>query len=248
MKIIVTKDYNEMSRKVAEMVAEVLVSVENPVLGLATGSTPVGAYKILADFCARKRLSFKNVRTVNLDEYVGLGRRDAQSYVSFMFDNLFDKVDLQPSNAHIPNGLATDVEGECLRYRKLLESNRQDLQILGLGSNGHIGFNEPNTPFDSTTHVVNLAQSTIEDNSRFFKDVSQVPAKAITMGIAEIMRAKKILLLASGSAKAQAVRAAVCGEVSKTCPASVLQLHPDCTVILDELAASMLDGYCRKSC
>ncbi len=240
MKIIVAKDYNEMSRIVADIVADVVQSVEYPVLGLATGSTPIGVYRLLADFCAKKKLSFKKVRTVNLDEYVGLGKSDEQSYIHFMHNNLFDKVDLLTENTYIPNGLAEDIYSECERYRALLENYPQDLQILGLGSNGHIGFNEPFTSFESTTHLVNLADSTIRDNSRFFDDPSQVPTQAITMGISEIMRAKKIVLLASGSNKAEAVYQAVRGEVSEKCPASVLQTHNDCILVADELAASKL--------
>lgn len=240
MKIVIVQDYEEMSRALADAVAEVVKSSQSPVLGLATGSTPVGAYKMLAEFFAQKKLSFQNVRTVNLDEYVGLGSDDEQSYVSFMRRNLFDLVDLQRQNTHLPNGLATDLQQECLRYRRVLQQNVQDLQILGLGTNGHIGFNEPNTPFDEQTHLVELSPNTIHDNARFFEDVSQVPTKAITMGIAEIMRAKKIVVVANGSNKARAVRDMVCGEISERCPASILQTHPDCTLIVDTLAAKLI--------
>ena len=240
MKIIVVENYEEMSQLLAEMVAEVVNSCESPVLGLATGSTPVGAYKLLADFFAQKRLSFKNVRTLNLDEYVGLGSGDTQSYVSFMHRHLFDLVDLRSENMHIPNGKAVNLQQECDRYRELLQHNVQDLQILGLGANGHIGFNEPNTPFDETTHLVELSESTICANSRFFDDLSQVPTRAITMGIAEIVQAKKIVVVASGSNKAQAVHDMVRGEITERCPASILQTHPDCTLIADKLAAQLL--------
>ena len=240
MKVIVVENYQEMSETVAEIIADVVKSSQNPVLGLATGSTPLGVYDLLAQFCRQKRLSFKHVRTVNLDEYVGLGKDDEQSYVHFMHSNLFDKIDLPCGSSFIPNGLAENLLQECQRYHGLLQSNPQDVQILGLGSNGHIGFNEPNTPFDSTTHLVNLTSSTIKDNSRFFEDLSQVPTQAITMGISEIMNAKKIVLLASGSNKADAVYKMVRGEVSESCPASVLQLHPDCTVVVDKLAAAKL--------
>lgn len=240
MKVQIVDNYQEMSKTVADIIAEIVIKNESPVLGLATGSTPLGVYDLLAQFCKDKKLSFKHVRTVNLDEYVGLGRQDEQSYVYFMHDNLFDKIDLPQENSFIPNGLAENLLQECQRYHSLLLSCPQDVQILGLGSNGHIGFNEPNTPFDSTTHLVNLASSTIKDNSRFFEDLSQVPTQAITMGISEIMRAKKIVLLASGSNKADAVFKMVRGEVSESCPASVLQLHPDCTVVVDKLAAAKL--------
>ena len=240
MKTVIVQDYDAMSRLLAEMVEEVVNGSERPVLGLATGSTPVGAYKLLAEFFAQKKLSFKNVRTVNLDEYVGLGSRDTQSYVSFMHRNLFDLVDLPRENTHIPDGMAADILQECLRYSEVLQHNVQDLQILGLGTNGHIGFNEPNTSFDETTHLVELSASTIAANARFFDEPSQVPTQAITMGIAEIMRAKKIVVVASGSNKAQAVFDMVRGEVSERCPASILQTHPDCTLIVDKLAAKLI--------
>lgn len=240
MKTVIVQDYDEMSRALAKTVAEVVNGSERPVLGLATGSTPVGAYKLLAEFFAQRKLSFKNVRTVNLDEYVGLDCNDEQSYASFMRRHLFDLVDLPPQNAHIPNGMAQDIQQECLRYRELLLHNVQDLQILGLGTNGHIGFNEPYTPFGESTHLVELSPNTIKDNARFFDDVSQGPTKAITMGIAEIMRAKKIVVVANGSAKAQAVYDMVRGEICERCPASILQTHPDCTLIADKLAARLI--------
>lgn len=240
MKLIITKDYAEMSEIAAKIVEETVQSVENPVLGLATGSTPIGTYNLLRDFFNQKKLSFKNVKTVNLDEYVGLGKEDDQSYVYFMKSHLFDFVDLPEENTNIPNGKAQNLQAECQRYGKIVSENACDLQILGLGGNGHIGFNEPNTPFDSVTHVVQLAENTVKDNSRFFDDVSLVPTQAITMGISEIMKAKKILLLVSGANKADALYAAVCGEVSESCPASVLQNHPDCIVIADEAAASKI--------
>lgn len=241
MKVIIVNDYDEMSRIVADLIVDVVSHSKHPVLGLATGSTPIGVYKLLKDFYARKKVSFKNVRTVNLDEYVGLGRTDEQSYINFMYSNLFDNVDISDENINIPNGLADNLDAECQRYRSVLNGNPQDLQILGLGSNGHIGFNEPHTPFDSTTHLVDLSANTIKDNSRFFSDISEVPTQAITMGIAEIMRAKKVVLLANGSAKAQAVYNTVRGAVTEDCPASILQTHPDCTVVVDKLAAALLN-------
>lgn len=240
MKIKIVENYDEMSLTAAKEIAQVVEQNPQSVLGLATGSTPLGVYELLAQFCRQDKLSFQHVRTVNLDEYVGLGRNDEQSYVSFMYQNLFDKIDLPTQNAHLPNGLAENLQSECDRYHLLLQHNTQDVQILGLGSNGHIGFNEPNTPFSSTTHLVNLAESTIKDNSRFFDDLSQVPTQAITMGISEIMRAKKILLLASGKNKAEAVFKMAKGPVCESCPASVLQQHPNCTVIVDKAAASLL--------
>ena len=240
MKVIVVEDYQQMSEVVAQVLADTIAAKPTATLGLATGSTPVGCYKLLADFCAQKRLSFGEVKAVNLDEYVGLSATHSQSYAYFMRRNLFDGVDIDSNNTYIPNGMAQDLDSECKRYAQLLDATERDVQILGLGSNGHIGFNEPNTPFDSSTHVVCLSDSTVSDNARFFDSIDEVPRKAITMGIAEIMQAKKIILLASGDNKAQAVYAAVKGEVSPNCPASVLQTHPNCTVVVDKSAAKLL--------
>ncbi len=240
MKVIVVDNYDEMSQVAAELVADVVKSNPHPMLGLATGSTPIGMYKILADYCNKKQLSFANAGSVNLDEYVGLGEDSDQSYVYFMAHNFFDNIDIDRKNTHIPNGLATDPEQECVRYTALVKQHPQDVQILGIGSNGHIGFNEPNTPFDSHTHIVKLAESTIRDNARMFADINDVPRSALTMGIGDIMQAKKIILLANGQNKAKAIAALVQGEVTEAVPASVLQRHPDCTVIVDKAAASLL--------
>ena len=240
MKIIVVDNYEELSKTAAELIAEVVENNPNATLGPATGSTPIGCYDLLADFCQQKKLSFKNVSAVNLDEYVGLDKKNEQSYAYFMRKQLFDRVDINTDNTYIPNGKAANLSDECSRYSKLLNQTCRDVQILGLGSNGHIGFNEPHTPFDSVTHVVDLAESTIHDNSRLFDDETQVPRKAITMGIAEIMQAKRVIMLASGLNKAQAVRRMTQGEVSDNCPASILQRHPDCVVIVDKAAASLL--------
>lgn len=240
MKIIIVDNYDEMSSVAAEYIAEVVELNPNATLGLATGSTPIGCYRLLAEFCNSKRLSFADVKAVNLDEYVGLKATHNQSYAYFMRRNLFDNIDIKLSNTRIPNGSAADVAEECKRYTQLLAQNNRDIQVLGLGSNGHIGFNEPNTPFDSTTHLVDLTENTIADNSRLFDDVNDVPRQAITMGISEIMQARKIILLASGANKAQAVRDMVKGEVTDKCPASVLQRHPDCIVIIDKPAAQLL--------
>ena len=240
MKIIKVKDYDEMSKVAAQIVAEEVQNNPECTLGLATGSTPIGMYDLLSSFCKQKKLSFKNVKTVNLDEYVGLGENDEQSYVYFMAKHLFDNVDVDRKNTRLPNGKATDLNAECEAYSRLVRSCPPDLQVLGIGSNGHIGFNEPQTDFASRTRVVNLTENTKKDNSRLFREGEHVPEQAITMGIAEIMQAKKILLLANGANKAKAVEAMLKGEISPACPASVLRLHPDCTVILDEQAASML--------
>lgn len=240
MKVIKVENYDEMSRLAAEMIAEVVLSNPQATLGLATGSTPIGCYELLADFCYNNRVSFANVKAVNLDEYVGLPATHNQSYAYFMRRNLFDNIDIDINNTSIPNGNADDTFAECLCYADLLQALPRDVQVLGLGSNGHIGFNEPHTPFDSVTHLVELSDSTIADNSRLFDNPNEVPRKAITMGIAEIMQARKIILLASGANKAQAVRDMVKGEVTSKCPASVLQRHPDCVVIVDKDAAKLL--------
>ena len=240
MKVIVVNNYDEISRSGADIVAEVVQNNPNAVLGLATGSTPIGMYNILASYNKQGKISFANVSSVNLDEYVGLGAESDQSYVYFMNKNLFDNIDINKHNTFLPNGKAQDLQAECVRYSNLVFSKRQDVQVLGIGSNGHIGFNEPGTPFDCKTHIVNLTESTIKDNSRLFADISQVPHQAITMGIQEIMQSKKILILASGKNKAKAVYAMVQGNVSPLCPASVLQNHNDCVVVVDRDAASLL--------
>ncbi len=240
MKIILTNDYNQMSAVAAEIIASEIKNNAHCVLGLATGSTPIGAYHLLCQMNQAGIISFADVSTVNLDEYVGLPADHNQSYAYFMRKQLFDRVDINQANTHIPCGMAQNLEVECEQYSKLVSALGVDLQLLGLGSNGHIGFNEPGTPMDSFTHVVQLTQSTIVDNSRLFDDISQVPTRAISMGIADILHAKKILLIASGANKAQAVYDMVAGPVSSNCPASFLQLHPDCTIVIDKDANSIL--------
>lgn len=239
MKIIITKNYEEMSDKAFEVMKEVVVKKPDAVLGLATGTTPIGLYKRMIEDC-KKGTSYKNIKTVNLDEYKGLDYSSDQSYVYFMRDNLFDHIDIDLKNTNIENGKADDADKECARYNALLENMQQDIQLLGLGSNGHIAFNEPGTKFGSLTHVVDLTESTIKDNSRLFKDISEVPRQAFTQGLRNIMNAKKILILASGANKAKAVYGMVKGEVTEALPASVLQLHPDCTLIVDEAAGALL--------
>lgn len=239
MKVIITKDYEEMSQKAFEVMRDVVVNKPNAVLGLATGTTPLGLYKRMIEDC-KNGTSYKSVKTVNLDEYKGLDINSDQSYVYFMRDNLFYHIDIDLANTNIENGKADDAEKECARYNAVLDELQQDIQLLGLGSNGHIAFNEPGTPFGSTTHVVDLQESTIKDNARLFKDISEVPRQAFTMGLKNIMNAKKILILASGANKAKAVYGMVKGEITESLPASVLQLHPDCTLIVDEAAGSLL--------
>lgn len=240
MKIIVTKDYDKMSEKAFEIMSGVVKSNPRAVLGLATGTTPLGLYKLMTADCKDNGTSYKKIRTVNLDEYAGLDITSPQSYVYFMRENLFKGLDIPLENTNIENGKAADAEAECARYNALLSELPRDIQLLGLGSNGHIAFNEPGTPFGTQTHVVKLAESTVRDNSRLFEKIGDVPTSAFTMGPKNIMQSKKVLILAYGENKARAVYEMVNGEVTESCPASILQLHPDCTLIVDEKAASLL--------
>ena len=240
MKVIVTENYEEMSRKAFEVMAEVVKNNPRAVLGLATGSTPLGLYRNMIEDHEKNGNSYREIKTVNLDEYAGLDYSSDQSYVYFMRHNLFDHIDIDLKNTNIENGKAADREAECARYNALLEALPRDVQVLGIGSNGHIAFNEPGTPFGSVTHIVDLAESTIRDNSRMFASIDEVPRQAFTMGLKNIMNAKKILILANGENKAKAVYGLVRGEVTEKVPASVLQLHPDCTLVCDKAAASLL--------
>ena len=226
-----------MSRRAANLIAAEVIRRPNCVLGLATGSTPIGTYENLI---ARNRagdLSFREVRTVNLDEYKGLAPTHDQSYRYFMQTNLFDHIDILPENTNVPDGLAADADAECARYDALVASlGYADLQLLGLGRNGHIGFNEPDDHFTKETHVVDLTDSTIDANARFFATRDDVPRQALTMGVGCIMAARRVLLIASGADKADALYNAVCGPISPDCPASILQLHGDVVVVGDEAA------------
>ena len=236
MKIIKVKNYEEMSEEALKVILEVVKSNPSAVLGLATGSTPLGLYAKMAEDHRENGTSYANCRAVNLDEYVGLDINSDQSYVYFMRENLFKHIDIKPENTHIENGKAENKEAECDRYNKLLDELRQDIQVLGIGSNGHIAFNEPGTPFDSVTHIVDLAESTIKDNSRLFNSIDEVPRQAFTMGLSNIMNAKKILILANGAGKAYAVSELVNGEIREEVPATILRNHPDCILICDEAA------------
>ena len=240
MKIIITKNYGELSDKAAEVVHGVVKQNPRAVLGLATGTTPLGLYAKMITDHRENGTDYSKVRTVNLDEYKGLPKTHEQSYAYFMRKNLFDGLGITSEQTNIENGTAKDEKAECLRYDALLEELPRDIQLLGLGSNGHIAFNEPGTPFESGTHIVTLAESTMKDNARLFKDISEVPRQAFTMGIRQIMQAKKVLILASGANKAEAVCKMVKGDVTESVPASVLQLHPDCVLIADEAAAKLL--------
>lgn len=240
MNILVVANFDSMSAEAAKIVYGQIMRKPNSVLGLATGSTPLGVYKLLVEYHNRG-MDFSRVTTFNLDEYVGLGPDHPQSYRRYMHEHLFSKVNINPERTFIPNGLAEDLEAECRRYDELIrQAGGIDLQILGIGTNGHIGFNEPGTEFGSTTHVVDLAESTIRDNARFFESIDQVPTRAISMGIKSIMQAKEIILMASGGSKADAIYAAVHGPVTTAVPASVLQLHPSVTLVVDQAAASKL--------
>ncbi len=240
MKVIVTENYEEMSKKAAEVVIDVVKNNPSAVLGFATGSSPIGLYQNMIKDHKENGTSYKNVTSVNLDEYVGLKADHDQSYAYFMRTNLFDGLDIDLKNTNLPCGSAKDLQAECDRYNALLDANKQDVQVLGIGSNGHIGFNEPNTPFDSVTHVVELTQSTIKDNSRLFNSIDEVPRQALSMGIKNIMNAKSIVMVVSGKNKAEALRGMVKGEITPALPASVLQLHPFVTVVCDKDAASLL--------
>jgi glucosamine-6-phosphate deaminase len=240
MRIIIVENKEKVSLEAYNIVKNIILKNNQAVLGLATGSTPVGLYKLLIDSFKKKELSFKEVTTCNLDEYVGLDRNHPQCYYHFMKEHLFDHIDISLENTFIPNGMAEDLEKECKHYEDVLNQHQVDVQILGVGSNGHIGFNEPMTPFDSITHVIELAQQTREDNARFFDNVESVPTHAITMGISSILRAKKIVLMATSESKAMAIKRMIEGPVDPTCPASVLQTHPDVVVIVDKDAARML--------
>lgn len=240
MNIIVCKTPHEVALHAYEIFKNQLIAKPQSNLGLATGSSPILLYEELIKGVKNKEISFKDVVTFNLDEYVGMDKEHSQSYAHFMHQQLFNHVDINHKNTHIPCGLAQDLDKECESYNNALESYRLDIQLLGIGSNGHIGFNEPYTSFDSVTHVVKLKDSTRHDNAIFFESLDEVPTHAISMGIANIMQAKKIVLLAIGKKKAQAIVNMIHGPVDESCPGSILQRHTDVTIILDEEAASNL--------
>lgn len=241
MRIIVAKDYKEMSRKAANIISAQIITKPDCVLGLATGSSPIGTYDQLVEWYEKGDLDFSRVSSVNLDEYRGLDHSHDQSYYYFMHEHLFDRVNIDPANTNVPDGTEQDADKECRRYEDLIASyGGVDLQLLGLGHNGHIGFNEPAAAFDKETHCVDLTESTIEANKRFFASADDVPKQAYTMGIGTIMKAKKILVVVSGEDKADIVEKAFYGEVTPEVPASILQFHQDVTVVVDEAAASKL--------
>lgn len=229
-----------INRSIADTFITLIKKNPKAVLGLATGSSPVGVYQLLVEANKKGEISFKDITTFNLDEYVGLDGSNDQSYRYFMNYNLFDHVDIDKNNTNVPSGVG-DIEALAKEYdEKIKRAGGIDLQILGLGSDCHIAFNEPGTPFDSLTHVTDIAESTIKDNARFFASIDDVPTKAVTMGLKSIMNAKKIVLLATGKNKAQAVYDLVKGSKDPSHPGSILRDHPDCTIYIDEDAASLL--------
>ena len=243
MRIINCHTYEAMSRKAADILAAQIQLKPNCVLGLATGTTPIGAYQGLIKKYESGSLDFSEVRTYNLDEYRGLTHEDPQSYHYFMNDQLFNHVNIDPANVHVPDGANTDADAACADYdRMVAEAGYCDLQLLGIGRNGHIGFNEPADEFSKGTHCVDLTESTIEANSRLFEKEEDVPRQAYTMGTQTIMNARCILVVANGENKAQAVRDMCFGPIVPTCPASILQLHPNVFVVCDDATLSLCEG------
>ena len=242
MKIIRTKDYADMSRKAANIISAQVIMKPDCVLGLATGGTPVGTYEKLVERYNEGDLDFSEVTSVNLDEYRGLPKEHPESYWSFMHKNLFDKVNIRPEAIHLPDGTNPDAADACKKYNEIIHSvGGIDLQLLGLGPNGHIGFNEPGEAFELETHCVDLTPATIEANKRFFDgNVDLVPKQAYTMGIRTIMQARKVLMVVNGAGKAEIVKKAFFGPVTPEVPASILQLHPDFILVADEEALSLI--------
>ena len=241
MNIITVKNYEEMSKMAAHILAAQVIAKPDSVLGLATGSTPIGIYDCLAEWCKNGEVDFSKAATVNLDEYRGLDHSNDQSYYYFMHDNLFSHVNIDPANTHLPDGTEPDSQKACEEYNKVIASmGGVDLQLLGLGHDGHIGFNEPNDEFDKETHCVDLTEMTIEANKRFFNSIDEVPRQAYTMGIATIMRAKCVLMVVSGKDKAEILKKSFFGPITPQVPASILQLHPNFVLIADEDALSAL--------
>lgn len=242
IKIYKAKDYKDMSRKAANIISAQVIMKPNCVLGLATGSTPIGTYKQLIEWYKKGDLDFSEVTTVNLDEYKGLNGDNDQSYRYFMNTNFFHHININLNRTFLPNGMEEDSKKECARYNEVIHSvGGIDLQLLGLGHNGHIGFNEPGEDFEKETHCVDLAETTIKANARFFNTMEEVPKQAYTMGIKTIMQAKKILVVVNGIGKAEIVKQAFFGPVTPQVPASILQMHNDVTLVADEEALSLLE-------
>lgn len=241
MRLMVTKTYDEMSKVAANEMADSIKSNPEIILGLATGGTPIGMYKNLIKMYNDGELDFSKVTSINLDEYVGLSGEHDQSYRYFMNTNLFNHINIDKSKTFVPNGLAKNIEEECKSYDARIENmGGIDLQLLGLGANGHIGFNEPGEVLSVGTHLTDLKESTIEANARFFESIEDVPRKAVTMGLGGIMKAKKIMVIASGEGKAEVVKAMMSGKITTEIPATMLQMHNNVVLIVDEVAASLL--------
>ena len=241
MNVVIAIDYQELSNQAAKLVAEQITRKPDSVLGLATGQTPVGMYQELVRKFKKGEIDFSRVITFNLDEYYGLSPEHPQSYHFFMWDTFFRHINIRNENVYLLNGVTDDIEGECQQYENLIQQNGGiDLQILGIGDNGHLGFNEPAIGLNSKTHLVNLSEETIRANSKYFKNIEEVPRQALTMGIGTIMKAEKIILLASGPKKAHVIERTVHGKVSTEVPATVLQLHQDTTILIDQEAATHL--------
>lgn len=241
MRIIITKNYEELSKVAANEMAETIKNNPKAILGLATGGSPIGMYKELIRMNKEGEIDFSSITTVNLDEYIGLSGEHTQSYRYFMNDNLFNHINIDKKNTYVPNGLAENVEEECKNYdAKIADLGGTDVQLLGIGNNGHIAFNEPDQELVAGTHLTGLTEDTIKANARFFDSIDEVPKTALTMGLGGIMKSKKIIVIASGEGKAEAVKAMVNGKISTNMPASMLQMHRDVVVIIDEAAAKLL--------
>lgn len=244
MLVIVRKDYREVSEEAARLIADRLLKKPNLTLGLATGSTPLGLYKELIRLHLQDGLDFSKVTTFNLDEYIGLPPSHDQSYHYFMRESLFDHINVDPRNIYIPDGMTHDVDAFCDWYEvQMQKAGGIDLQVLGIGSNGHIAFNEPGSSLGSRTRIKTLTDRTVRDNARFFSSMEEVPRYAITMGVGTIMDARELVLLASGESKADAIKAAVEGPVTAMVPASIIQMHRRAYVVIDEAAASKLSSH-----
>ena len=242
MRIIEAQDYKDMSRKAANVISAQMILKPESVIGLATGSTPIGVYDQLTEWYKKGDLDFSKIHTVNLDEYKGIDAENKQSYHYFMNQHLFSRVNIELQNTFVPDGMNENQDEECQRYEKLIAGlGGVDLQLLGLGHNGHIGFNEPAEVFVKQTHCVSLSEKTIQANQRFFESKKQVPKQAYTMGIGTIMRCRKILVVVNGKDKAEILKQVIQGPVTPEVPGSILQFHPDCTIIADEDALSAMD-------
>lgn len=246
--VLIAKDYDEISYRAAQIVSAQVTVKPNSVLGLPTGSTPIGMYQYLVKMSQDHLVDFSEVVTFNLDEYIGIEPSNPQSYAFYMQQHFFRFVPILPKNRFIPDGMSKAIEDTCETYDHAIFSHQKiDLQVLGIGANGHIGFNEPDIKFEAGTHLVKLDQATIQSNSRFFDSVDQVPRSAISIGIKNIMQSRKVILLASGLTKAKIVKEMLTGPITPELPASILQVHPDVTLILDKDSASLLQPILEEN-